>query len=584
MHRSLLWRIAVPFILLIVLSVGGVSLYTFRFMERTYLENLRTTLRIEANLLSRDVIPLLMPGGDMQAIELLVRNYAEITQTRVTIILPDGSVVGESWQEPTLLENHLNRPEVRAALINGEGSQIRFSDTVKQRFLYYAMRIEQDGQTLGVARIASSMEKIEADLAQLRTTVVGNAVIAIALTVLLAFGVANQTISPLRRMTREVSRVGAGNFNVELPTQRKDEIGQLSQSFMRIAKRLNEQIEGYSEERVKLDAVLRNMNDAILIVGPEGMVTLVNPAAERIFNLESSRALGRSLVEVVRQYPFVELWRACVQTRRQQITTIETTPDRLFVQGIATPLEPLLPDYTLLVFQDLTRVRRLETVRRDFISNVSHELRTPLASLKALTETLQEGALEDPPAARRFLQKMENEIDNMTQLVRELLELSRIESGKVPLDLKPAAPNWLVQRAVERMQLQAERAGLNLRSEVGEALPDVLADSERIEQVLVNLLHNAIKFTPPGGEIVVRAWQDGGQVIFATRDSGVGIEPVALTRIFERFYKADQSRSGGGTGLGLSIARHTVEAHQGRIWAESEVNRGSTFYFSLPLV
>ncbi len=584
MHRSLLWRIAVPFILLIVLSVGGVSLYTFRFMERTYLENLRTALRIEANLLSRDVIPVLMPGGDMQSIESLVRTYAEITQTRVTIILPDGSVVGESSQEPTLLENHLNRPEVRAALINGEGSQIRFSDTVKQRFLYYALRIEQDGQTLGVARIASSMEKIEADLAQLRTTVVGNALIAIALTVLLAFGVANQTISPLRRMTREVSRVGAGNFNVELPTQRKDEIGQLSQSFMRIAKRLNEQIEGYSEERVKLDAVLRNMNDAILIVDPEGMVTLVNPAAERIFNLESSRALGRSLVEVVRQYPFVELWRACVQTRRQQITTIETTPDRLFVQGIATPLEPLLPDYTLLVFQDLTRVRRLETVRRDFISNVSHELRTPLASLKALTETLQEGALEDPPAARRFLQKMENEIDNMTQLVRELLELSRIESGKVPLDLKPAAPNWLVQRAVERMQLQAERAGLNLRSEVGEALPDVLADSERIEQVLVNLLHNAIKFTPPGGEIVVRAWQDGGQVIFATRDSGVGIEPAALTRIFERFYKADQSRSGGGTGLGLSIARHTVEAHQGRIWAESEVNHGSTFYFSLPLV
>lgn len=584
MHRSLLWRIAIPFILLIILSVGGTSLYTYRFMERTYLENLRATLRTEANLMSRDIIPLLKPGGEAKTLEEVTLTYAEITQARVTIILPDGKVVGESSREPALLENHLDRPEVQDALANGEGSEIRFSDTVKQRLLYYALRIDHDGQTLGVARFASSMKKIEADLAQLRNTVMGNALIAIVLTVLLAFGVANQTISPLRRMTREVSRLGAGNFNVELPTQRKDEIGQLSQSFLRIAKRLSEQIEGYSEERVKLDAVLRNMNDAILIVDPQGMVTLVNPAAERIFNLEASRALGRSLVEVVRQHPFVELWRACVQSRRQQIATIETTPDRFFVQGIATPLEPLLPDYTLLVFQDLTRVRRLEVVRRDFISNVSHELRTPLASLKALTETLQEGALEDPPAARRFLQKMENEIDNMTQLVRELLELSRIESGKVPLDLKPTAPYRLVQRAVERMQLQAERAGLNLRSEVGENLPDVMADSERIEQVLVNLLHNAIKFTPPGGEIVVRAWQEGGQVIFATCDSGVGIESSALTRIFERFYKADQSRSGGGTGLGLSIARHTVEAHQGRIWAESEVNRGSTFYFSLPLV
>ncbi|MEN4011207.1 MAG: ATP-binding protein [Chloroflexota bacterium] len=583
MHRSLLWRIAVPFILLIMISVGGVSLYAFRFMEETYLENLRTTLRIEASLLSQDVTPLLASDINMEAVNALTRNYAAITNARVTIILPDGKVVGESSREPNLLENHLDRPEVQEALLNGEGSEIRFSDTLRQRLMYFALRVEQDGKTLGVVRIASSMKKIEADLAQLRNSVIGNAVVAIMLTILLAFWVANRTIAPLRQMTREVSRLGIGNFNIELPTQRKDEIGVLSQSFMRIAKRLSEQIEGYSEERGKLDAVLRNMNDAILIVAPQGMVTLINPAAERIFNLEANQALGHSLVEVVRQHSFVDLWRACVQTRRQQITTIETMPDRLFVQGIATPLEPLLPDYTLLVFQDLTRVRRLETVRRDFISNVSHELRTPLASLKALTETLQEGALEDPPAARRFLQKMENEIDNMTQLVRELLELSRIESGKVPLDLKSTPPNWLVQRAEERMQLQAERAGLKLRSEVTEHLPDVMADSERIEQVLVNLLHNAIKFTPPGGEIVIRTWQDGGQIIFSIQDSGVGIEPAALVRIFERFYKADQSRSGGGTGLGLSIARHTVEAHQGRIWAESEVDRGSRFYFSLPL-
>jgi two-component system phosphate regulon sensor histidine kinase PhoR len=566
-----------------MISVGGVSLYAFRFMEETYLENLRTTLRIEASLLSQDVTPLLASDINMEAVNALTRNYAAITNARVTIILPDGKVVGESSREPNLLENHLDRPEVQEALLNGEGSEIRFSDTLRQRLMYFALRVEQDGKTLGVVRIASSMKKIEADLAQLRNSVIGNAVVAIMLTILLAFWVANRTIAPLRQMTREVSRLGIGNFNIELPTQRKDEIGVLSQSFMRIAKRLSEQIEGYSEERGKLDAVLRNMNDAILIVAPQGMVTLINPAAERIFNLEANQALGHSLVEVVRQHSFVDLWRACVQTRRQQITTIETMPDRLFVQGIATPLEPLLPDYTLLVFQDLTRVRRLETVRRDFISNVSHELRTPLASLKALTETLQEGALEDPPAARRFLQKMENEIDNMTQLVRELLELSRIESGKVPLDLKSTPPNWLVQRAEERMQLQAERAGLKLRSEVTEHLPDVMADSERIEQVLVNLLHNAIKFTPPGGEIVIRTWQDGGQIIFSIQDSGVGIEPAALVRIFERFYKADQSRSGGGTGLGLSIARHTVEAHQGRIWAESEVDRGSRFYFSLPL-
>lgn len=582
MKRSLLWRLAIPFILLIILSVGGVSLYAYRFMERTYYENLRSTLRTEADLIARDVINHLRERQISPALNDLVNDYSSITRVRVTIILPDGQVIGESGRDPLQVESHLNRPEVQQALREGEGSAIRFSDTVRQRLYYLALRIDDQGQPLGVVRLASSIEKIESDLLELRNTILGNAVLAIILTILLAFLVANQTITPLRQLTREVSRLGIGNFKIELPTHRKDEIGILSQAFIRIAKRLGEQIEGYREERSKLDAVLQNMNDAILIVDGQGLVTLINPAAERIFNVDSSRALGHSLVEVVRQHPFVELWRTCVKTKRQQIATIETTPERLFIQGIATPLEPLLPENTLLVFQDLTRVRRLEVVRRDFISNVSHELRTPLASLKALTETLQEGALEDPPAARRFLQKMESEIDNMTQLVRELLELSRIESGKVPFNLKPVQPNDLVSRAVERMQLQAERAGLTLRLECSEGLPNVLADGERIEQVLVNLLHNAIKFTPAGGEIVARTWKEAGQVVFSVQDTGVGIEPAALSRIFERFYKADQSRSGGGTGLGLSIARHTIEAHSGRIWAESEVNRGSTFYFSLP--
>jgi two-component system phosphate regulon sensor histidine kinase PhoR len=237
----------------------------------------------------------------------------------------------------------------------------------------------------------------------------------------------------------------------------------------------------------------------------------------------------------------------------------------------------------LMVFQNLTRVRRLETVRRDFISNISHELRTPLASLKALVETLQEGALEDPPAARRFLKQMEIEIDNLTQMVQEVLELTRIESGRVPLELKTIDPCEFLDSSIERMKLQAERAGLTLRLECTPDLPAVRADSGRMMQVFVNLIHNAIKFTQPGGEIIVSASPQEKEVVFSVKDTGVGIASEDLTRIFERFYKADRSRSGGGTGLGLSIARHMVEAHGGRIWVESELNVGSTFYFTLPM-
>ncbi len=231
----------------------------------------------------------------------------------------------------------------------------------------------------------------------------------------------------------------------------------------------------------------------------------------------------------------------------------------------------------------MTRQRQIETMRRDFISNVSHELRTPLAALKALTETLQGGALEDPPAAHRFLEQMETEVDSLSLMVSELLELSRIESGRVPLTLAPTRPIDIVTPAFERLYLQAERAGLTLTLECPEELPPVMADATRVQQVVVNLLHNAIKFTPSGGNVTVRAMQQDRAVRFSVSDTGIGITAEDLSRIFERFYKVDRSRATSGTGLGLAIARHLVEAHGGRIWVESEVGKGSTFYFSIPL-
>jgi two-component system phosphate regulon sensor histidine kinase PhoR len=238
---------------------------------------------------------------------------------------------------------------------------------------------------------------------------------------------------------------------------------------------------------------------------------------------------------------------------------------------------------SLLLVQDLTWIRRLETVRRDFVSNLSHELRTPLASLKALAETLQEGALDDPPAARRFVDQIEIEVDALTQMANELLELSKIESGRFSLDRSLVAADDLLNSAAKRMQVQAERARLHLHVESIPALPRVEVDAQRLEQVLVNLIHNAVKFTRPGGEVVLFAESTPGGVRFAVRDTGVGIPADEVSRIFERFYRVDKSRAGSGTGLGLSIAKHIVEAHRGKIWVESEEGKGSTFSFSIPI-
>jgi len=332
-------------------------------------------------------------------------------------------------------------------------------------------------------------------------------------------------------------------------------------------------------ERARLAAVLDRMTDGVLIADSSGQIQFANPAVEHLF--ETKQAVGRRVVEVLRQHQLVEAWLRSRETGEAQEESVELPARRRFLQLV------VLPDYqtggSLLLVQDLTRVRRLETVRRDFISNLSHELRTPLASLKALTETLRDGALEDPKAAPHFLERIETEVDALTQMATELLELSRIESGQVPLQRKAVPAAALLLSAAERMRAQAERAGLVLRLDPAQDMTEVSVDSPRLEQVLVNLIHNAVKFTPPGGEVALAAQTEAEFVRFSVRDTGVGIPADDLERIFERFFKADRARSGGGTGLGLSISRHLVEAHGGRIWAESTEGQGSTFYFTIPV-
>jgi two-component system phosphate regulon sensor histidine kinase PhoR len=388
---------------------------------------------------------------------------------------------------------------------------------------------------------------------------------------------------PLTQLTQAAQETSQTGIVHLVPSDRDDETGLLAVAFNQMSAKLIDQIDNAKKEQAMLSSVMNSMNDGIVIVDRDGIVELINPAAEKLFKVEAKDTNRHSLVEVVRQHQLVDLWQTCLSQGKPQTIALEALPERIFLQCIATPLDPNLPGSTLLILQDLTLVRRLETVRRDFVSNVSHELRTPLASLKAISETLQEGALEDKSAARRFLQSMDGEIDTMIQMVEELLELSRIESGRVPLKTKPIRPCDLLAPAGERMKLQVRRAKLKLSLVCPNDLPEVQADPDRIEQVLINLLHNAIKFTTPGGQIDMSARLGAREVIFAVHDTGVGISSEDLPRIFERFYKADRARTGVGTGLGLSISRHLVEAHNGKIWAESEQNKGSTFFFSLPL-
>ena len=589
MFKSIRWRIAFPYILLILALMVGVGLYLSSFLTNNYKAYLEQQLTNEALLASDAIARRVADGAPPDELDRLAKHWSELIGARVTIIAPDGQVVGESDFDRTLMDNHAHRPEVNQARNTGRGSAIRYSDTVGYDMLYVAVPIRRaqggaQGETLGYMRFALSLQQVDQTINNLRGSLISAALIGSLLAVFLALWIVNRTTRPLEDLIQATGQMRQGNFSARLIPASNDEIGVLTRTFNDMAIELQADITELEAERSRMAAVLGMMTDGVIIVDPQNRIQLINPAAVSMFDIVHPEVEGHSLIEVVRHHQVDELLAASRKLNDSQTTTIEIPARQIYLQATATPLGAALPENTLLLFQNLTRLRRLETVRQDFVSNISHELRTPLASLKALTETLQESALDDPPAAQRFLSRMATEVDALGQIVEELLELTRIESGRVPLKMSPTPPEQLIAKAVERLNEQAERAGLTVEIDCPIDLPPVLADATRLEQVIVNLLHNAIKFTPSGGDIRLSAKTQDDLVIFAVQDTGVGIATDDLPRIFERFYKTDRARSGGGTGLGLAIARHLVEAHGGKIWAESVEGRGSTFYFSIPTV
>ena len=385
----------------------------------------------------------------------------------------------------------------------------------------------------------------------------------------------------LKKRIHALAEIVRNTSKENLPQDIPD-LEDLSNAIAALQKRLHAGIDQAEREQSKLSNILEQIPDGILIANKENRIQFANPAATNLLDKRTEKIVGSTVSESFRHHEMIQVWQNAKESGKTHSGIIEIPRNQRFLQIIAIP-DQYVPNEILLIIQDLTRLRRLETVRRDFISNLSHELRTPLASLRALTETLQDGALDDPPAAQRFLSRIETEVDALTQMAQELLDLSRIESGQIELNLQETTPQNILQCAVERMRMQAERADVHLTLDCPNELPNIQADVARIEQVLVNLIHNGIKFTSMGGTVTLSAETGLHLIRFAVSDSGIGIPADDLPRIFERFYKADPSRRSGGTGLGLSISKHLIEAHGGKIWAESREGHGSTFYFELPI-
>ncbi len=580
--RRIQWRITFFFVLVILIIMGVLGFHLVGLTQDSQLDNLRMQLESEARITAEACLPYLLNEEDFAALDALAKRLGQRITTRVTIIAADGTVLGDSQQDPAVMDNHRDRPEIRAALEQGYGENTRYSITLGQRMMYIAVPISHEGQVLAVARGALSLAAVETAVRAVTISVITAMAVATLLIIMAAWLISRISTRPIRRLTTAARQIASGDFEQRIPVDTGDEIGDLARSFNDMSLKLSGTVQAISRDRTRLAAILDNMADGVIMTDAEGNVSMANRAAKALFGIRDDAT--RTLIEAVRDHEMDDLLKQCLKTAEAQTAQYESNTARRYIRAIAVPVIHEDLRGTLLLIQDLTDLRDLQTTRRELIGNVSHEFRTPLAGIKAMVETLRGGAIDDRERADDFLLRIDGEVDRLTQIVSELTELSRIEMGRAEMHLEPVNLNLLIEDIINQLGPQIERQELTAELDMAGNLPLVDADPTRLRQAIVNIVHNAIKFTPPGGRILLTTRVEDRSVILDIADSGTGIASGDLPHVFERFYKADRARSGkGGTGMGLAISKHIVEAHGGRISVQSTEGRGSTFSLSIPI-
>ncbi|MDD5081184.1 MAG: ATP-binding protein [Candidatus Omnitrophica bacterium] len=507
---------------------------------------------------------------------------------RVTIMGLDGTVYGDSEIQIEKLgemENHLYRPEVQNAIKDGFGESRRFSTTIKEDFLYMAALFNNNG-TSGVIRLSITLSEIDQLLGRLRKILVFALLAAFGLSVLVSYLVSCYISRPIREISWAAQNVAHGNFHKKIFIRSNDELGDLAKAFNYMSKQVQNNISKISESRSRLEAVFLSMFEGVMVVDMSGSVVLVNQALKNFLKIEDE-PVGRRFMEVIRNIQIQEIidkvLTSCDELISAEISTLVPEEKILLVHATAIKKSGQAHG-AVLVFHDVTELRHLEKVRRDFVANVSHELRTPVSSIKGYSETLLSGALEDEAHARDFLSIILSDSNRLASLIDDLLNLSKIESGNLIMEFKPQKLRPIIAKVFSGLKKQIDDKGISVEIDFPSDMPDVLIDHDRISQVLLNLMDNAMKYNSQNGKIIVKVFARGSFVGVDISDTGIGIPEKDLPRIFERFYRVDKARSRelGGTGLGLSIVKHIVQAHGGEVSVHSVEGQGTTFSFTLP--
>jgi two-component system phosphate regulon sensor histidine kinase PhoR len=585
---NLFWKFGLAFLALLAGELLAVDFFAERSLrndyERTGFEELTAIARIAQAHPPRWTPASSEHPEDLSGLREWVANMAA-SEARVTVITADGRVLADSQSDVQTMENHATRPEILEAMARGSGRSIRHSVTIKRDLLYYAVR--QTGPTGKpyILRFALPLETFDQVLNSFRRRLW----IASFLILLIAGGISlllsRSLTGRIERLKDFSRRVAEGDFRPLPRDGSGDALEMLGISLNRTAARLDRTIRTLTEERNLSSAILGSMVEGVAVVNGSERLVFANPGFAEILGLDVPPTAGSALVEVVRQTELVEAVRKVLggEPRVQSEIVTGTLRQHHFAITVAS-VRAGETTGAVVVLHDITELRKLERVRRDFVANVSHELRTPLTAIQGFTETLLAGAMDDPQNRRRFLEIILEHSKRLARLTEDLLMLSKMDAERLELEIRRLSVSQLVESCLETSQRRAVEKDLRISLNLPPQLPDIAGDRRRLAEVLQNLLDNAIQYTLPGGQIVVRAETVQNDVIFTVSDTGIGIPKADQPRIFERFYRVDvaRSREAGGTGLGLAIAKHLVEVHGGRLWVDSEVGQGSEFHFSVP--
>lgn len=586
-RMRLLWRMYLSFLASALLVLAATAWYANHALRRFHEAQVAGDLEVRAGLLARELASL-APETDGALIEQRCREFGRLTQTRATVVGLDGRVIGDSAGEASRMTGHAARPEIAAALAGQAGRAVRFSDTMNRTLMYLAIPVKRDNAVWGVVRVSVPLSLIDWNLHSVIRQIALGAVLAAACFALVAFVLTRRITRPLEDMRRTAERLARGDLRARAATPSGGELASMARALNQMAAQLSERMEVITRRTEEQKAVFSSMAEGVLAVDPEGRILDLNPAAEHVLGVTAPTACGRSMEEAVRNPELLQfVARTLAAPGPEEGELVLHGRDERFLQVHGTSLVDARGRRlgALVVLNDITRLKRLETVRQDFVANVSHELKTPVTALRGCVETLSAPDPLPPDQRARFVAMMARQVERLGRMVDDLLSLARIEhdAASRPVERETGAVGDVLHRVVQAFEPAAAAQDIALVCDCPAGLRAPF-HAALLEQAVGNLVDNALKYGGPGTRVEVRGVEDGPAVEIRVTDQGPGIEPRHQARIFERFYRVDPARSRalGGTGLGLAIVKHIALAHGGTVAVESRPGRGSTFTIRIP--